>query len=177
MAGFSQGDFLVFKKTHQTLATYTKGSYITFQLRSGQWMQGIITKISNDSFELKQEFISHGMRNDTTHVSGFHFTIADVYAMPKRGVQIDYINNRYQVTMSGGHVHWYWIKSGWIFRVGAAGYAALNIFNGIIQNNFSFRGSHLGIAAGIFAGGVLLKRSYRPAWRMGHKYRLETIRV
>jgi len=86
------------------------------------------------------------MRNDTTYISGFHFTIADVYAMPKKGVQIDYINNCYQITMSGGHVHWYWVKSGWIFRVGAAGYAALNVVNGIIQNNFSFTGSHLGIS-------------------------------
>lgn len=59
------------------------------------------------------------------------------------------MNGRFQITTSGGHVHWYWIKSGWIFRVGAGGYAVLDVANGLIRSNFSLSGSKLGTAAAI----------------------------
>ena len=78
--------------------------------------------------------------------------------MSKKGVQIDYIGDRFRITTDGGHKHWYWIKSGWIFRVGAAGYAALSITNGLIKNDFAFAGSKLGIAAGVLLAGVILKK-------------------
>ena len=112
---------------------------------------------------------------DTVYYEPLDLVCSDVYAMPKKGVLIDYINGSYRISKSGGHVHWYWIKSGWIFRVGAIGYAALNIANGIIYNNFSFKGSNLGIAAGIFLFGELLKYLYNPTLTLGKKYHLETI--
>ena len=74
-------------------------------------------------------------------------------------------------------MHWYWIKSGWIFRVGAAGYAGLNIANGIIDNNFSFSGGKLGIAAVIFLGGVVLHKTYKPTFRIRKKYHFEILKI
>ena len=74
-------------------------------------------------------------------------------------------------------MHWYWIKSGWIFRTGAAGYAALSVANGLIKNDFTFTGSRLGIAAGVFLAGVLLKKTYKLTHRLGKKYYLETIKI
>ena len=87
---------------------------------------------------------------------------ADVFAMPKNGYLIDYIDGRFQISTSGGHVHWYWywIKSGLIFRVGAIGYADLYIANRLINNNLSFGVSNIAIAAGAFLFGVLLKHMY-----------------
>ncbi len=97
--------------------------------------------------------------------------------MPKKRYLIDYKNGHFQISTSAGHVHWYWVKSGWIFRAGAIGYAALNVVNGLINNNFSFAGSKLGIAAGVFLFGVLLQQLYKPTLTVEKKYHLERINL
>lgn len=43
-----------------------------------------------------------------------------------------------QINSSAGHVHWYWIKSGFLFRVGGRGFALLTLVNGLSQNVFAF---------------------------------------
>jgi hypothetical protein len=175
---FAQNDFLVFKKGNKTIKYFYKNSYISFQLKNKEWVKGIITKVQNDSFYFTKEIIRYFfMGADTTHFSGYHYSINDVYALPKRGVQIDYINERFKITSEGGHQHFYWIKSGWVLRVGGAGYAVLNIINGLIKNNVSLQGSKLGIAAAVFAGGVALKKIYKLTHRLGKKYHLETIKI
>jgi hypothetical protein len=115
------------------------------------------------------------MGTDTVRFNVLGFAITDVFRMPKKGILIDYINGRFQISKSGGHVHWYWIKSGWVFRVGGAGYAALNAANGTIKNNFTFKDSKLGIAAGAFLFGTILKHTYKPTLRPGRKYHLEML--
>lgn len=97
--------------------------------------------------------------------------------MPNQGVVIDHKDGELQIIMSAGHQHWYWIKSGWIFRVAGAGYAALNIANGLISGDFSLseNKTQLGIATGVFLFGVVLKRTYKLTFRLGKKYRLETL--
>jgi hypothetical protein len=117
------------------------------------------------------------MGTDTAHFGIVGVALADVYAMPKKGVQIDYIHGRYQITRSGGHVHWYWIKSGWIFRVGAAGYAALHIANSLLQNNVLVSVGKLGIAAGVFLVGGLLYLTYKPTIKLGKKYQLSFVNL
>jgi len=178
--GYAQNDLLLFKKGRRTLATYAKDSYISFQLANGQWIKGIITRIANDSFYLTQEIVLYNFgHNDTSHYSGFHFTLNDVYALPKPGVQIDYIDGHWQITGSGGHVHFYWIKHGWLFRVGGAGYAALDVVNGLIRNDLSFEKekTSLAIAAGVFLFGVVLQHTYKLTYHLGKKYRLETLKM
>jgi len=96
--------------------------------------------------------------------------------MPKKGVLIDYKNGQFQIMTSAGHQHWYWIKSGWIFRVGAVGYAGLNIANGLIKNDFSISESRtqLGTTVAVFLVGVLLHKTYKQTLRLGKKYHIET---
>ena len=66
----------------------------------------------------------------------------------------------------------------WLFfRAGAAGYVGLNVVNGLIKNNFTFTRSRLGIAAGIFLAGILLKKTYKLTHRLGKKYYLQTIKI
>jgi hypothetical protein len=174
----AQNDFLVFKKGNKTIKYYYKNSYISFQLKNKEWVKGIITKVQNDSFYFTKEIIRYFfMGADTTHFSGYRYSLNDVYALPKRGVQIDYINERFKITSEGGHQHFYWIKSGWVFRAGGAGYAALNIINGLIKKDALFKDGKLGIAAGVFAGGVALKKIYKLTHRLGKRYRLQTIKV
>lgn len=73
---------------------------------------------------------------DTSYRNTLQFILADVHATPRKGVQTDDINGRYQITTEGGRIYWYWIKSEWVFKVGAAGYAGLNIANGLIKKDF-----------------------------------------
>ena len=177
---YCQQDILVFKKKNKVINRYWKGSTIAFQLRDEQWQKGEITKIQNDSFFIRPMVVRYSLMGTDTFrymVRGFAFT--DVFAMPNKGILIDYINGRYQISRSGGHVHFYWIKSGWIFRVGAAAYAGLNISNGLLLNDFSFSENRIQLlaAAAVFIAGVLLHKHYKPYLRIGTKYRLESFKL
>lgn len=177
---YCQQDILVFKKKKKEINRYWKGSTISFQLRNKQWQKGEITKIQNDSFYIRPTVVRYSlMRTDTFHYSIQGFAITDVFAMPNKGILVDYIDGRFQISRSGGHVHWYWIKSGWIFRVGAAGYAGLHIANGLIENSFSFSDSktQLLTAAAVFLAGILLHKNYKPYLRVDRKYRLEILQL
>ena len=177
---YSQQDLLVFKKGNKGIDRYWKGSVISFQLKNRQWQKGEITKIQNDSFFIRPMVVRFSlMSTDSFHLKVMGFALTDVFAMPKKGVLIDYIDGRFQISTSGGHVHFYWIKSGWIFRVGAAGYAGLHIANGLINNNFSFQESktELAAAAAVFLFGVLLHKTYKPYLQLGRKYSLEIVKL
>jgi hypothetical protein len=175
---FAQHDFFIFRHKNKNLVIFMQGSYIAFQVNDHQWYAGYIKRIQNDSFYIRPlEIIYYPMHADTLATDLVGFTLADVYAMPKDGVEIHWKDGDYSINMSAGHVHWYWVKSGWIFRVVGAGYAGLTVVNGLIQNDLTISGSKLGIAAAVFALGVILKIHYKPIWRMGKKYYLEYIRV
>lgn len=178
---YSQQDFFVFKKRNKTITSFRKDYYIAFQLKNREWHTGYITKIQNDSFFIKPMVVRYNltglMGSDTIYYPVQPFALTDVYAMPKKGVQVDYIDGRFQITTSGGHVHWYWIKSGWVFRAGGVGYAGLNVINGLIKNDLSLSDGKLGIAAGVFLGGVILHKAYKPVLRLKRKYRLEFIKI
>jgi hypothetical protein len=176
---YSQQDLLVFKKKHKTIDNYWKGSMIAFQQENMQWQKGEITKIKNDSFYLRPMILRYNLIGiDTTYFPIVGFSKKDIYALPKKGVRVEYVNGSFQPKISGSHVKWYWVKSGWIFRVGAAGYAGLHIVNGIVQNDLSFSDSktELGIAAAVFLVGVLLQKTYRPTLRIGRKYHIDIIK-
>jgi hypothetical protein len=177
---YCQQDLLVFQKRNKVIDRYWKGTVISFQLKNKQWQKGEITKIQNDSFFIRPMVVRYSlMSTDTFHYKIMGFALTDVFAMPKKGVLIDYINGQFQISTSGGHVHWYWIKSGWIFRVGAAGYAGLHIVNGLLDDNFSFQESktQLAAAAAVFLFGVLLHTTYKPYLQLGKKYRLEILKL
>jgi hypothetical protein len=178
---YSQQDFFIFKKRNKTITSFRKGYYIAFQLKNSEWHTGYITKIQNDSFYIKPMVVRYSltglMGSDTVYYPIQQFALSEVFAMPKKGIQVDYIDGRFQITTEGGHMHWYWIKSGWVFRVGGAGYAGLNVINGLIKNDFSFTGGKLGIAAGVFLGGVLLHKAYKPVLRLKRKYHLQFIKI
>lgn len=175
---YSQHDFLVFKKNYKTIARFYKGSYFAFQLKSREWKTGYISKIQNDSFWIRPQVTYYGLiMTDTLWFSELSFALSDVRALPKKGVAFRYGNGGFEITGSGGHQHWYWIKNGWVFMVGASGYALLDATNGIIRNDYSLSNSNLKIIAAIFLGGLILHKTYKLYLPLGKKYRLETIKI
>ena len=170
---FGQNQIMIFQKRNELIHTYSTGSYVAFMDVNRQWQYGIITKIRNDSFDIKLYSVQYNaMTIDTIHFGIASFSLADVYAMPKAGIEIDDGTGprNHQIAMDAGHVHFYWIKGGWLFRTLGIGYAALNLFNGLVIKNQPVNWAGLGIAAGVFAVGEFLKLNYRPYVKLGKKY-------
>lgn len=171
---------LLYKKKHKTIEQFWLGSTISFQLKDKEWKKGVLTKAQNDSFYIRPYLVNYKtVINDTTRFNEEGYSFSDIYAMPKRGVLIYYANSHYKIQMDGGHQHLYWIKSGFIFRLGAAAYAMTHIINGLIKNNLSFETSKqpLGIAAAVFAGGTILHESYKLTHRIRRKYHFEILKL
>ena len=178
LAGHAQQNVLLFKKGNKVIDRYWIGKSISFLLKYQGWQQGEITKIQNDSFYIRPTIVQYNMMGtDTFHFPVLGVALADIYAMPKKGYLLHYANGRWEISKTGGHVHWYWVKSGWIFRVGAAGYAALYIINGLIDHDLSLNNGSLAIAAGVFLFGVLLKHLYKPTLRLRNKFHLEIVNL
>ena len=176
LSAYTQQDVLIFKKKNKSIEKFWKGSIISFQVNSKQWRKGEITRINKDSFYIRPSMVMYSLNGtDTVRFPIQGYTITDIYAMPNKGILVNYKNGSYQIQRSAGHVHFYWIKSGLIFRIGAAAYAGLNITNGIINNDLSFNKSkeELVIAAAVFLSGVLLHKAYKPVLKIGKKYKVE----
>jgi len=177
---FTQEAILLFKNKNITVQSFWVGSTIAFQSQDKEWQKGEITTIRNDSFFIRPTVVQYSLlTTDTFYYNVARFSVSDVYAMPKRGVLIDYKDGEFQVSQSGGHQHWYWIKSGWLFRVAAAGYAGLIVANTIIDSDLSLSDSktQLAVAAAVFTVGVLLKKIYKLTLRTGKRYHLETFQL
>lgn len=176
--GYSQRAYIVFKKRNKTITSYWKGSVIAFQLENKDWQKGEITRIANDSFYIRPVVVKyHIMGTDTLEYSVLGYSISDIYAMPKKPVLIDFRKGHFEVSPAGGHLHWYWVKSGWLFRVGAASYAALNVINGAIVGDLSFANykKQLIGSAVVFGFGVILQKLWKPYLRIGRKYHIKVI--
>ena len=176
----SQQAILLFKKKNKTLESFWVGSTISFQQKDKGWQKGEITSIKNDSFSIRPVLVQYNLlTTDTLFYNIARFSLSDIYAMPKKGVLIDYKDGEFQISRTGGHQHWYWIKSGWIFRVAGAGYAGLIVANTLIDSDLSISDSQtqLGVAAAVFLVGVLLKKAYKLTLRTGKKYHMETVQL
>ena len=177
---YSQQAILLFKKKNITVQNFWVGSTFAFQGRDKEWQKGEITEIHNDSFFIRPTVVQYNLlTTDTFYYNIAGYSVSDVYAIPKRGVLIDYKDGKFQISGSGGHQHWYWIKSGWLFRVVGAGYAGLIVANSLIDSDLSISDSktQLGLAAGVFLVGVLLKKIYKLTIRTGKKYHMETFQL
>lgn len=167
---YSQEDILLFKKKYRSIEKFWKGSIISFQDNFKQWHKGEITRIHNDSFYIRPSVVNYGlMGTDTVYFRIQGYKITDIYAMPKKGFLISYKDGSYQFSKTGGHVHWYWIKNGLLFRLLGGGCVVLSIANG----------TAFGIAAGgaVLAIGVLMGKMYKPYIKVEKKYRVESFRL
>ena len=174
---YAQINILEFKKGRKAVSRYWEGSEIAFLGREGEWEKGVIKKLKSDSIYIQPSYVSYYlMGTDTFTLNTIGFSIADIRAMPKRGILIDYKNGSFQINRAGGHVHFYWIKSGTLFRYGAAAYVAVSLINSINSEN-KITGEELAISAGVFAFGVVLKCLYKPYFKIGRKYHFEMLSI
>ncbi len=164
-SAYTQNDLLVLKKKDRTIQTWVSGSYLTFQFSSKQWIQSKIRWIRNDSllidmFTLRLVAGNFGFPQwDTGRVGILKLHVKEIYAMPKK--------NRSGI-----------ITNGALFQLGSGAFIFLNLANTLIRNDQLFspvNAKRLGIAAGIFGLGTLLKATHKTAIVLGRRYRMETI--
>jgi hypothetical protein len=171
---FSQQHVLVLKKNGKTEKHYWLHSSFSFRTHNKVWRKGELVKIKTDSFTIIPTVVRMGMfLKDTLRFPAETYAVTDVFVLPKKGLLIDYRGGKFQIIRSAGTMNFYWLKSGLIFRLGAAGYVALTVINGLINSNLAFEGNGFLIAGGVFLGGVILKKAYKPVYYMGKKYTLE----
>jgi hypothetical protein len=171
---YSQRHYLVLRKKNKSLQFYWKGSHFTFQQKDREWITGILTKITTDSFYFTKEVIRYnGMGTDTLRYGGYSFEITDVYALPTKNELMVYENDRVHIIL--GHEKFAWVRNGFIFMVVGAGYAGVSITNDLVNNSPPFAKENLaglGIAAGVFLFGLYLHHNFDPYIHIGKKYQL-----
>jgi len=172
----AQKTILYYKKGKKTVSSYFVGSTITFLLKDREWEKGVIKKITSDSIYIQPSLVRYYMMGtDTVTFNTIGFPLANIYAMLRRGYQVDYKDGRFQINRAGGHQHFYWIKSGWIFRAGATGYLTVAVFNSLTSKNNKLTAQDVAYSAGVFAFGCLLKHTYKPWHRIGKKYHFKVL--
>jgi hypothetical protein len=159
----AQSAFLVLKKHHRTIETFFTGSYINCKTNKGEWLDGRINNITDDTlclklFELVHFINAWGMpASDTLWGHQRKLAVKNIAAFPRRDQSVNYI------------------KNGTILLAGGAGYIILNVINtlssgdALFDNNNSTR---LSIAAVIFAAGMLIHHSRSNELSLGKRYRL-----
>jgi hypothetical protein len=176
----SQQEILIFKKGNKEIYKYWPGTTIAFQIKNGEWQKGEITKFKNDSFFIRPRVVHYNLYNtDTFYYNITGYSVADIYAFPKPGVRVDFVNGSFRALIAGSHVKWYWIKGGAVFRYAAEGYAVLVVANGIIKNDLSWKRdkNKLLTAAAVYLGGFFLRMSYKPYLRIGRKYQVQILKL
>ena len=148
------------------MQTWFAGQNIKLQLTNKQWIDALLHKIQNDSLYLRP-FVTRILPNawgmpyvDTTYYGLMVVGVNDIYAFPKTKESFPYVRN------------------GFIFQVGAAGYLALNLINTLSEGEPFFGEDNLPnitIAAGVFAAGTVLQLLHKSTFVLGKKYHLEYI--
>lgn len=164
----AQSDFLLLKKHHKTLATYYTDSHINFRINTGEWLEGYINKISNDTIILEPYELVYFR---TT----LGFSSYDTLWKNKRIIEIKSIDAFPRDDKGFGY-----IKDGFLFQAAGAGYILLNVINTASDHENLFakgNGTKLGVAAAVFAIGTLMHRTHSPIYKLGGKYKLQYIKI
>ncbi|MFN9666300.1 MAG: hypothetical protein ACK57C_06865 [Bacteroidota bacterium] len=164
----AQSDLLVFKKKNRTIQSWSSGSYIIFQMENRQWLEGYVRRVWRDSVRIELVKIDRVINNwgtydfDTTGMGLLILHVKELRALPKKNFSYNLFSN------------------GQFFRLGALGYASLNIINSLARRDPVFAPDNLGnlgIAGAVFLTGTLLGSFHRTYWETGKKYRFEIVRL
>jgi hypothetical protein len=170
---------LIIKKKNKSLFRYWAGKEIAFQTENNVWHKGKIIRLTADSFYIKPIKVQYhlmGADTITFPIEGYRHT--DIATIPKRGILISNANGGFDIIRSAGHVHFFWIKGGLLFKLGAGMYTAVRLGN-TIGNEFNWKKERgaLFTAAGVYAFGVLLRKLYKPVYVIGKKYHYQYINI
>jgi hypothetical protein len=177
MGAIAQNGYIALTKKNRTVRTFWTGTHFTFQDRYGEWVTGILTKVTDDSLFMTRETIRYyPIGTDTLRVQGYGYPLADVQALPTKKEVIVYDNDHVRVEL--GHEKFVWVRNGFIFQVAGAGYDGLNIANDLLNNEPPFAKKNLrglGIGAVAFLFGTWLHHRFDPYIHTGKKYRLQAV--
>lgn len=166
---FSQaGDFVVIKNKNQTVRTFFRGSVAQFQTNTGEWFNGKIVNIQNDSLFFREIIVRQmptpwGVyRLDTMTTFTRKILFTDIVAIPRKTESFRYI------------------KNGSLLMIGGGGFIGLNLINSI-QQRYAPLGKdnlpNLLVAASAFALGKTMQKLRKPYIIMGKKYKVVYIKA
>lgn len=148
---------LVLKDKNVVIKNFTVGNYIKFEFSNSQWITGYITRIKQDSIDVKQFGLQPtvtlwGTKDfDTVKLGTLVLGINEIKAFAKE-------SNQYTSVFSNGA----------LLQTAGAGYAVVNVVNSLIKKDPVFESSNLtkmgaGMGAWIL-GRIQAKRNpnYRP---------------
>jgi hypothetical protein len=163
-------DFISLRKMNDThVASYFKGSPISFMHVNGQQISGYIEAIRNDSIFVRQWQIQTFLTTlGTTKVDTVGYFIHKLHYKEIYSIQPDKKEN------------WRFVRNGSIFMIAGAGYAVLNVINGAYLNqpiNDPANIRSLGIALGVAGGGFILNRLYKKKEKNGKKYKIIYVKM
>jgi hypothetical protein len=162
------GDFIVIRKKDQTIRTFFNGSVMRFSTVNGEWFDGRVVDIKNDSLFFREVVVRQvptpwgvsRLDTMTTYIRKVHYS--DIAAIPRRSESFGYI------------------KNGTLLMIGGAGYMALNTVNSAYQHYPLFGRDNLpGLiaAAGVFAIGKTMHKLHKPYLVIGKKYTVRYIKA
>lgn len=176
-----KNDYFIFKKKHKVLRTFRVGSLINFCIGKNQFRQGYIKTIQNDSFFIRPEIVRYNLfTTDTIRFPIERYAITDITAMPEKGLQIDFINGRWWPRGNAGHIHFYWIKSGYLLKRITLGLSGLRFTNELIEGNNPLQKQYTSFYitnVALFGIGMLLKKFYRYVLPLGKKFSIVYVRI
>ncbi len=164
----AQSAMITLKKGHKTIERYFPGDYINCRLTSGEWMEARITKMYNDSLQLKPFELVQYMNalgipfTDTLWKNKRNISLNDIDAFPRRDQSVSYI------------------KNGTIFQVIGGGYILLNVINTLSDGDKLFadnNGVNLAVAAAVLALGTIMHTTHTPVLKVGKKYKLQYVEL
>jgi hypothetical protein len=167
VANAQKGDFITIRKKGQTFKTLFTGSMVHFRSVTGDWYNGRIVDIANDTIFFREVIVQQvptpwgvsRLDTMTTFIRKIHYH--DIAAIPRRETSFGYI------------------KNGSLQMIGGAGYMGLNLINSGIQHYAPFGRENRGqliAAAGVFAVGKLLHTLRKPFLLIGEKYTLTYVK-
>lgn len=164
----AQTDLLVFKKKNRTVQSWSSGSYIVFQMENRQWLEGFVRKVWRDSVRVDLVKFNRVVNNwgfyslDTARMGLIDLHVKELRALPKKNFSYNIFTN------------------GQLFKLGAIGYASLNVINNLASKDPVFapdNASKLGIAGLVYLCGAIAGSFHRTYWEVGKKYRFVIVPV
>lgn len=158
-------DFLVLRnRNDRTIKSYYAGKSIQFFDKYGRNVEGLISKIDNDSvfikqFDIRQAYNMWGtytMDTVTTYLNAYHYNEIAWIQKPPSGLEL--------------------IRSGKLLMIGGLSYTLLNLINAANKKE-PILGKEIAIAGGVFATGWLMHKFRKQHYTIGKRYHLVYIKM
>ena len=168
----AQKDFFILKKKNITEQVFNDDSYINCELKTGQWVEGYIRDIRDDSvsvalFNIRYLPTIWGTQlADTVQEGNLNIQIDDISSFPRKG-KSDVPGVPSVLLISK------------VLQIGGIGYDGLNIINSISYKDPLFASGNtarlLAGASAFLLGKFIQKTWYSPVEVIGKKYQLQYV--